>query len=346
MTTAANQNFGSIQILRAVAALFIFIYHVCDRLAYEYGYFDHNVFVIGPIGVDIFFVVSGFIICHATERSQAIGPYFVKRITRVLPLYYVLTTGILLIAFIAPQLLGSTDANLLDYVRSLAFIPYERAVGDVKPLLFLGWTLNYEMFFYVLFAVALAWGRRRVLVISLMISGLYALGRIIKTDSVIFNFYTDPFIIDFVYGCIIYAAYQHFGDRFKVLGRYWPLAAALVIGQNFVHVPLPREISAGVPAALLLATLLTVQLPRWKPVQFLEDLGDASYSFYLIHPYVMQLVLKVVIGVLGVSLFSVSLAFSIVTVATVVAALLMFRYFEMPANRILRDWLLKPSPDA
>jgi exopolysaccharide production protein ExoZ len=108
----------------------------------------------GGGGVDIFFVISGFIMVYTTQ-SHHVGPFsfFVNRVVRIVPIYWLLTLAVFTLAVIAPHLLGATRAAPSELLKSLLFIPFAKSNGAVQPILFLGWTLNYEMFFYMLFAL-------------------------------------------------------------------------------------------------------------------------------------------------------------------------------------------------
>lgn len=102
----------------------------------------------GQFGVDIFFVISGFVMTLIVENGQKPATFLLKRVLRILPLYWILTTCLLILAIIKPELLNSTTANFTNYVKSIFFIPYFKENGSLSPLLALGWTLNYEVFFY------------------------------------------------------------------------------------------------------------------------------------------------------------------------------------------------------
>src|SRR5262249_39672775 len=139
--SAVPATLDSLQALRAVAALSVVLYHI-DFIGR------------GAFGVDIFFVLSGFIICHVTAADRQ--HFLLKRLIRIVPLYWARTLVVCALALAAPRLLQTTSDSWMGLLKSLFFIPYEKESGRVYPVLFLGWTLNYEMFFYVVFSIALA----------------------------------------------------------------------------------------------------------------------------------------------------------------------------------------------
>src|ERR1700733_8304140 len=130
----------SIQILRAVAALSVMITHLW------WGLFTPD-FFLGAVGVDLFFVISGFIMVYVSEPlfGQKSSPttFFVRRVVRIVPLYWMITVAIL----IGGHSLGlRPNTTWLNIVGSFMFIPTTHADGTTEPVLLVGWTLNYEMF--------------------------------------------------------------------------------------------------------------------------------------------------------------------------------------------------------
>lgn len=336
-----NRQIESLQILRAVAALFVFVFHYCGALENDFGLFDSNPFPLGAFGVDIFFVVSGFIICFASQNETSAGGFFLKRICRIVPLYWLLTLGVFAIALIAPSLLNSTTADWGNLLKSLAFIPYQKENGLLQPILYLGWTLNYEMFFYLIFALSIYSGRYRIWICMSVIVGLVLLGAIFKPQSDIGRFYTSGVMLNFVWGCLVYLIWYNAPALIQRLTWLWPLGAVLLILQNFLQLPISREFAYGLPSMLLLLGLLPIRLPQGSVWKFVKELGDASYSLYLVHPYIIQVVIKIVLPLLGITALSITISSVVVLALTLIVSLLLFRLFEKPSNLYLRNMLLK-----
>ncbi len=345
--TAHKTQFASLQILRAVAALGVFFFHYFTALKDDFHLFDANPFPLGAFGVDIFFVISGFIICHAASSETSSARFSIKRLCRILPLYYLLTLGVFLIALAAPGLLNSTTANPEHLAKSLLFVPYVRDNGTVQPLLFLGWTLNFEMFFYAVFAFAIFLGRMRYAVTIGFIALLVAIGYILKPEGTIAAFYTSGIMLNFVWGCLAYFVWKKWPGIVRGMRHFWPVPVALLFIQNFIPIDLPREFAYGLPATLLLLSVLTIPVGRGLLRDFFVRLGDASYSLYLIHPYILQAAVKVVLPVLGVGAASVGAVSIIAVVSTLIASMMLFAFLERPSNTWLRRKLLKarsPKP--
>ncbi len=166
----------SIQYLRAVAAYLVVLFHISATLNGKGS--DIAVFETGAIGVDIFFVLSGFLMAMIVgQRREIDGQFLLRRIIRIAPLYYLLTSVLFVIAALAPDFLVSDRLNFAQLFASFLFIPFPSADGSLAPILSLGWTLNYEMFFYCLIALTTRlFGDRKLQFTVMLIIGLVRLG--------------------------------------------------------------------------------------------------------------------------------------------------------------------------
>src|SRR5437764_3885196 len=167
--------------LRGIAASMVVFVHLDVQLK-RLGYASYDASWLGS-GVDIFFVISGFIMWVSVERrpGMSAGEFFGNRLMRIVPLYWLVSAGVLCITFAAPQLLHSTVFNAPHALASFLFLPARHPLtGEFWPLLVPGWTLNYEMLFYLLFAAAIAGAngapRRRLAIISVLIASVILLG--------------------------------------------------------------------------------------------------------------------------------------------------------------------------
>jgi exopolysaccharide production protein ExoZ len=194
-----------IQYLRGIAAMMVVWHHAqttVDGTTQFLGFHEW-----GKRGVDLFFVISGFIMLVTTWEKPISPAQFIRnRIQRIVPLYWAVTFAAIAQAYIAPWL--KWDGESL--AKSLLFIPYYSLnfPGEIWPLLVPGWTLNYEMFFYALFALLLLAGRNwRVPVMALVLGCLVVTGMIAKPHSAPLAVYTSPLLLEFCAGMI--------------LGRFW-----------------------------------------------------------------------------------------------------------------------------
>ena len=282
-----------IQYLRAVAALGVVIFHAAERTGHH--------FAIGAAGVDVFFVISGFIMWVISERRPVSPLAFLRdRVQRIAPIYW-LATAVMVIGGLAglfPNLVLSNGHVL----SSLLFIPTRSpSSGEIWPVLVQGWTLNYEMFFYAVFALTLLLPRsRRLLAIAGCFSALVAIGFAVDSDNALFVTYTRPIILEFVAGMIV----AEFWLRGRVPGAMSGLVLVAGAFSGFAAVALLRlpfdEFILGPLAIMLVLGTLALEAQGWfRPHRLPMMLGDASYSIYLWHTFAISVVVKVC-GIMGI----------------------------------------------
>ncbi len=299
------KTYRAIQLLRGVAAMMVVVFH---------GFVPAHGIVTptwtakaGASGVDLFFVISGVIIfvsqapldAAAAEPAPTVGrvpalAFLWRRLLRIAPLYWLAT-----FTLIALHLVVHMDASLsLDpphILKSLAFIPHfdPGAPTEIEPALIQGWTLSYEIFFYLLFALALALAPSRLaLVLAASLIGLTAAGLILQPHSAIGRTYTDPRLLEFLAGVLIGVAVRKRPALFPAAG-----ATALIVGLAALWMtdllpPFWRGPAAWGPlAALVVWGGLCLDVRGLTPhLAWLRLLGDASYSIYLSHDITLSVV--------------------------------------------------------
>jgi len=288
---------------------------------------------IGHFGVDLFFVISGYVMMLSTEVSAR--HFFLKRCIRILPTYYLCTLLVFVIALLSPSLLNSTTADFSHLFKSLLFIPFDKNGTGHFPVLFLGWTLNYEMYFYALFGLSLlASHRYRGLICScLLLVGLFVFS---NADSLPLAAYKDAVIVEFSLGILVYFLF-HKRELLQALGVALFIALGLLISDATLS---HRAISAGAPAALVL--LISMQASKqFRLPAFVATLGAASYALYLTHPYVIQFFSKMT-GWFERGPFFASAATAGAIVLANLVAIAFYRGLEVPAKKFLSDRLIPP----
>ena len=330
----ARPQLYSLQVLRFVAAFAVVLFHFGSGLTVEYN-LSTNYFGIGAAGVDIFFVLSGFIICYSANPARGSIYFFRRRIARVVPLYWLLTLGLIVIALFWKGLLNSTVIDAESVIKSFLFIPYEKSNGMIQPILFLGWTLCYEMFFYLVFGICLLAGRNASWFASGIILTLVLIGRIWPEGSAPWRFYTNPILVEFVIGMLIYNAYMS-SSRLKAGSNV--VAVLLLVAAPVLHTLStkwagPGVITSAIFAATIVLAFLVVRVEKSNTLMFFVLLGDASYSLYLIHPYTLQFPVKLLGKHLSFELLTLVLAAT--TALTVIVSIYVFRWIEKPAQDIL-----------
>jgi exopolysaccharide production protein ExoZ len=295
---------GAIQILRALAALLV-----------AFGHFQHEASTLptaassgfAPIiidltgaGVDLFFIISGFVMVYASHdlfESRDGGRLFLtRRIARIVPLYWMMTTLFLLTLALTPNVLSSIAPTGLEILKSYLFIPYARDGAEmIQPIYKLGWTLEYEMFFYVIFSLVLFLPMRSaVFAIALLFCSLSAVGAWLSPAPALLAFWTHPIILEFVMGALIAVVYLG-GRRLSAAQRITLLlagvsgfAATAAFGFD-AHGPW-RPLLWGLPAAMIVAgsILHSSRTSANRVTRWLVALGDASYVIYLVHPMIIR----------------------------------------------------------
>ena len=333
----------SIQVLRAVAAFGVLTLHAATEkvtfLGGEPGPFRN--FLLGAAGVDLFFVISGFVMVYSSEslfgRTDGPRKFFLRRLARIAPLYWAVTIAIILYIYaVHGRVLWDiyTPASL---VASFLFWPYPRVDGFAFPVHLLGWTLNFEMFFYAVFAAAIMLPRRAAIaVIVVVFAALVTLGRHV-TLPLPFQFWANSIILEFCYGMVIALLYRE-GVRLPPAAA-WALGAAAVAGFAAALTPNSewRVLFWGLPSAALVASCALSE-STWRPGpagRFFGLLGDASYSLYLVHPLTFPLV-RWTIG-RWFDFSSVPWLYAAIAYAAAIAAsIVCYLMFEKPITRALQ----------
>lgn len=286
---------ANIQFLRFIAVFLVLASHtvveIWGRLGLDgqFGYWHQ----VGGAGVDIFFVISGFVITLSTQKAAAVGGadagwlFLLRRVIRIVPLYWIYTgVKAMAIVIVGSKAFHSTidPAYLL---KSILFVPVANPSGFVLPLLESGWTLNYEMFFYLAFGLAI-WVRKPPLRFSLTLMSLvFALG-VVFYDHVIIGFYGRSLLFEFLCGGLIARLWTWPRQLPAYVAPVLLLFATLTL---FVipAMPIDRFFAVGLPAAALVMAM--AWLERYRAISHITAhfklFGDASYTIYLSHGLTM-----------------------------------------------------------
>ncbi len=329
-----------LQYIRAIAALLVVYFHAIlqlEKLNPDAWITDY---LFGKSGVDLFFVLSGFVMWITTaDKAQAVTDFWWKRIRRVVPLYWAVTLAAAMVALVVPQILKSTQFDIPHILASLAFIPWLNPADPtgemIAPVIVPGWTLNYEMYFYLLFGLCLLVPvRHRIAAITALIGSVFLVANL-APESTAARFYGDTVIFEFVAGVILGRIYKT-----SVFVSAPVVAVALVLGfgvllhNDYRGFELPRLITIGIPAAFIIFFATAIRIPDLKAWRWLRLLGDASYSIYLTHIFTLagsRMIYPWVIGTLQSDTLFVVL---MVAMSTAVG-LASYTLFEVPVGRYL-----------
>jgi exopolysaccharide production protein ExoZ len=250
----------------------------------------------GSFGVDIFFVISGFIMVWISKPTDTPLHFIWNRIRRVVPLYWFFTLLMAIILLLLPSVFKNTVFDLSALMRSLAFLPgYSVAYSDqVWPIVAPGWSLNYEMYFYLIFALSLLVASRfRILFISAVILGVFLLANSLNNKSAMQLFYSESIVFEFIFGMLLAVAWKR-GLRLPASTGLWLILLGFSL--LFLQLPASRIIEFGLPSLLVVTGCLYAQATevRWAVV-----LGDASYALYLSHIFSLGVLRKALPPLLG-----------------------------------------------
>lgn len=353
LNPGARTRLASPQIFRGIAATWVVVFHanslsesLCGR------HTDSGIVRSGHIGVDFFFVLSGFIIYLIHERDVGVASstrrYFLKRFARIFPLVFIVNTIKLAYMMMFSGLgVPSQKLNVNTILGSYLLLP------DTNPWIHdVMWTLSYEMWFYVAFGLLLILGRRPMTVLG----AAYALGivglhlpwcpKLVGLPAFVFS----PFVLEFMVGVAVAALFMRRIDLRPGLAASLVLVAVALVAAGCalrwdeLH-GLARATFWGSSFALLLFAALQLEkrfsLARFKPLLFA---GDASYSIYLFHSMPLNLGILVFRNSLaGSSALGAAIWLTILAVSAVASSMLFYVVVEAPIQRFFQARLSPPA---
>lgn len=330
-----------LQYIRAIAALLVVYFHAILQLQKLAPDAWLNGYLFGKSGVDLFFVLSGFVMWITTcDKPMSVGDFWWRRIRRIVPLYWAMTLFAATVAFVMPQILKSTQFDVPHILASLAFLPWINPADPegrmIAPVIVPGWTLNFEMFFYLLFGFCLLLPRQlRLAGLVALIAAIFLVCTLVLPDLTVGRFYGDSVIFEFVAGAVL-------GHLYKT-GHRLPVAAAGVMALfgfaallylDFLEIDLPRFFTIGIPSILVVYAATSVEVRERRSFHWLQVLGDASYSIYLTHAFTlagMRMIYPLVMPILqSDALFVVAMM-----IASSLIGLASYYLFELPVGRLL-----------
>jgi len=282
----------SIQYLRGIAASMVVVHHLLSTNAIEYLFIPN----LGKFGVQIFFVISGFIMWHTTATTKiTIWDFWRRRIIRILPLYWFFLALLVFSALSFPRLFHTTVITPENVLKSFLFIPHFHVVQTelIAPILIPGWSLNYEMYFYLLFGLAMLIESRaiRAAILIAALSGLVIVGYLYRPTDALVSTYTSSELLKFLDGVILAIIYKNGRIKNPILGcALIPAGILLAFGTTPLGGLAQFDDFFGISAAVIVAGSLAMEAPaQIAPSQLLLAIGDASYSIYLSHLFWLRL---------------------------------------------------------
>lgn len=344
---ATDERLTSLQSLRAIAALLVLLHHVMKMPgpASSAGVYALKL-TFGPFcssGVDLFFVISGFVIAHSisSERAAPAHIFLAGRAIRIFPLFWVMS------AIYGWQLWSSgSPISGTALANAITLMPLSGQEGYTYPILYVGWSLAFEIGFYILAGLTILQARaRRAPALLILLTCLSAVGTFAGGLAGPMAFFLNPITLEFAFGVVAWILWRK-GLNAKIAAGLTAVGFTLFvsglfinIGQGFETDPakiianitsLQRALIWGLPAAMLLLGLVATSPLKGSADHLLARIGDASFSLYLVHPLVLFQIRQVRLPIW----INNDLVFmALLILLSVAAALLMHEYIEKPIIR-------------
>lgn len=345
----------SVQALRGIAAILVLLFHYRVEVNKTFHGVGDLLFINGSIGVDLFFLISGFIVFYVSNRSNdgkdsAIS-FLIKRLCRIIPPYYLITLCVA----------GNSLESWTETLKSMLFIPLDgNFVGPVYGYarLYVGWTLNYEVFFYLLCSFCILFRQYKWLVLSaamLMLTTVPAMFfgwnnldpvRGYDFNLVYLKLITNPIIIEFLIGVGIGWLYS---KNIKINSKIFWCVFMVASGMFFAYVYFTGILWGNSPKAFMIPSMLLLYSVieyekrfgiHWpKPIIWL---GTCSFSIYLIHVQALSLITKAAsrLGKHGVDIPGILVAVTALCL-TLLLAKYSYELVEVKLSNWLRNGLLR-----
>lgn len=339
---------NNIQALRGVAVLVVVFFHL---VLIEKKYGGANTILpdwlqFGMFGVDLFFVISGFVMVTVTrgkfQNARHSLLFLYHRISRIYPLYWVYTTLALIVFLIQPSWVNSSQGNQVNILASYLLLP-----DDLLPLVQVGWTLIHEMYFYLVFFVILLLVPEKLMPVSMLVWGAVIVVFGTSTGNPAYNLVFNPLTIEFIIGCLLAWHYHNF-TSLKINGNCLVVIASMgmitaIIGfvsfadqTGFAPNGWWRLAIYGIPATVIVACITHAERNGTMLPNFLVQSGNASYSIYLSHLFTINVVGRVWRLFSADSIYDNLIALPIVFALVLLVGFMSYKFVEIPLLTLSR----------
>jgi peptidoglycan/LPS O-acetylase OafA/YrhL len=352
-TVGTNETIKSIQILRAIAALGV-VYTHCRT---EGGFTIKNT---GEWGVDMFFIISGFIIAYIVSRDTK--NFMIKRICRIVPLYFIATFLVIFVAVVFPDLVHGTRISSEKIIKSLCFIPYKDEFKQDLPILGQGWTLRFEMFFYLImtFCIFVIKNKEYLTVgCSLTLILFLFVLNIVKSDFFIFEYYRDGLFPEFIVGLLLYPMYDYLKQRTDIFklnkNRFIMIimigiaiaSLGFLIGSDIrgFYFSTNRNMRQGIPSLVIVMALLFIENNingQNRCIRFMVLMGEASYAMYLFHYHIIAFLTRIIFPKVSINNRAIGLLELLFTITvTIIISIYVYKLVDIPIQKGIRRLIKK-----
>lgn len=286
--TKSQEKLEGISIIRTVAMIAIMLYHI----GYGHNYLKSIHF---QSGVHLFFCISAFLIMYTTETKTA-GSFLKKRLIRIVPLYVLLT----ILTFIASKFIGDFsqgNIGVSELIKSILFIPYTRSglksASAVRPIVGPGWTLYYDIWFAFIFFISMKIKHKyRGIIAALICIGASIVGRLLPQELPVARLLCTGFLFSFVAGIAVFYIwrlfFQHKSTEFP---HIWEAGGILLL---ILFYCLPGKLFLQIGTAALILICILISTHQRPVAKAFTRFSEISFSFYLLHYYVILVVGKFV----------------------------------------------------
>jgi exopolysaccharide production protein ExoZ len=287
----------------------------------------------------LFFVISGYIMVYSTDfgRKGSASEFVRNRVIRIVPLYWAATLAMILVVAFFPKLVQHTTVlSPWHTIASFGFLAADHptARGFYAPIVFVGWTLNYEMLFYAIFATAMFFARgnphKLIWFTCLPILIVSTVGIILRPTGVL-GFYTDPIMLEFVYGVLCAAVLQRFKQSRLSLTVFLVSMAALLFLPPTDDIW--RSFRYGLPAMVIVTSVATIP---WPQLTIPNELGAASYSIYITHFFVVSAFVRLWQQIIAPRSDVFPTYYLAGAASVILIGLMCWRLFERPVTKMLK----------
>jgi exopolysaccharide production protein ExoZ len=348
----AKSNLTSIQSMRGLAALGVAAGHLHSvELKFDPSPLLGSWAVVGLGGVDLFFVISGFVMVWVTRASQgmisAVPNFWLARVIRIYPLWWLVLSAIFALWLLKPEWVYSSNTVPPDILRSYLLFP-----AQGLPLHAVGWTLIHEMWFYVVFGFILMAPSRFLPALLVLWTAFVVIGALLspKASDPVWNLIRHPLTLEFIAGAAIgLIATQRslpFARPLLYAGCFWLLLAALSIRDNppaaFAD-EWARIWLCGIPFALILWGWVGLEQDGGESAKWSQALGNWSYALYLIHVPVFALIGRLAKPVSQPGPLDNVAVIVVAFGAAILAAFILHNSVERPIQKFAQKWLKRPD---
>jgi len=329
--------------MRGIASMLVVLLHISIKGG-QYGNGALSGFSIGGAGVDLFFIISGYIMCVSTiGRHLNFREFMLHRIRRIIPLYWISTTIGLIIYIFWPEIVNTSGGETTIWASYTLFPNGKRYLNSN------GWTLSYEFLFYILFGILIHRGTYKAIQLSsVILLVLVAAGVLFSYEGIAFSFLTSNLYIEFIYGMACFYLFHR-----KILRSNTAmgiilciLGTALLVAEVVFNVPnqeAGRGWLWGIPMLLVFTGFLSLEgfikgsTSRLKRLAL--EAGNSSYSLYLFHPFTLS---ATAICLRWLQMDSNPYLFvAVLFTVTVLAGYLVYLYVERPLVTVSKNLLAK-----